>query len=44
MDILIARNGCTRYEAFMDLRTAATRIELTIDELSECLVADQNLR
>jgi ANTAR domain len=43
-DILIARNGCTRNAAFLDLRAAAARNELTIDELAECLVADQDLR
>jgi AmiR/NasT family two-component response regulator len=43
-DILVARNGCTRDEAFRDLRTAAAHNELTIDELAECLVADRDLR
>jgi hypothetical protein len=43
-DILIARNGCTRHEAFSELRTAAAQNELTIDELAHCLIADQELR
>ena len=42
-DILIARNGCTRDEAFLDLRTAAAQNELTIEALAECLVADREL-
>jgi hypothetical protein len=43
-DILITRNGCTRHQAFLELRAAAAEIELTIDELAECLVADRDLR
>ena len=42
--ILIARNGCTPDEAFLELRTAAAQNELTIEAFAECLVADQDLR
>ena len=41
--ILMARNRCTREEAFSALRTAATRNELSIDELAACLVAYHSL-
>jgi AmiR/NasT family two-component response regulator len=43
-DILVARHGCTRHEAFLDLRTAAAEHPLTVDELAQCLVADRELR
>lgn len=42
--ILIARNRCTPEEAFSALRTAATRNELSIDELAACLVEYHGLR
>ena len=43
-DILVDRNGWSSDEALIALTTAARGSELTIDELAECLVADQVLR
>jgi AmiR/NasT family two-component response regulator len=41
--ILADRNGWSSDEALVALTTAARGSELTIDELAECLVADQKL-
>ena len=42
--ILVARNGCTSEEALMALTTAAQGNELTLDEMAERLIADQDHR
>ena len=42
--ILVDRKGWSSDEALIALTTAAHGNELTIDELAECLVADQDLR
>ena len=42
--ILVDRNGWSPDEALRALTSAARGNAVTIDELAECLVADQNLR
>ena len=43
-DLLVARNGCTSDEALMALTAAAQANELSVEELAEVLIADQDLR
>ena len=42
--ILMARRGCSPKEAFSLLSNAAQRNELTVEELSECIVTELHLR
>ena len=42
--VLMARSGCTPHEAFSLLSTAAQQNEFTVDELAECIIADQDHR
>jgi hypothetical protein len=42
--VLMARSGCSPKEAFSLLSTAALQNELSVAELSECIIADLHLR